>query len=55
LAQDGGKFQLLKKLKLKINVLAIGFCYLCYQISERGMADLFVSFTENIAQGRVLA
>jgi D-3-phosphoglycerate dehydrogenase len=55
LAQEGGKVKLLKQLKLKGQVIAIGDGYTDYQMRESGMADQFFAFTENIARERVLA
>lgn len=55
LSQEGGKVKLLKQLKLKGQVIAIGDGYTDYQMRESGMADLFFAFTENIARERVLA
>lgn len=55
LAQEGGKVKLLKQLKLKGQVIAIGDGYTDYQMRESGMAEQFFAFTENIARERVLA
>lgn len=55
LAQEGGKVKLLKQLKLKGQVIAIGDGYNDYQMRESGMAEQFFAFTENIARERVLA
>lgn len=54
LSQEGGKVKLLKQLKLKGKVIAIGDGYTDYQMRESGMADLFFAFTENIARERFL-
>jgi D-3-phosphoglycerate dehydrogenase len=55
LAQEGGKVKLLKQLRLKGQVIAIGDGYTDYQMRESGMAEQFFAFTENIARERVLA
>lgn len=54
LAQDGGKVKLLKQLKLKGKVIAIGDGYTDYEMRESGMAEQFFAFTENIARERVI-
>jgi D-3-phosphoglycerate dehydrogenase len=55
LAQEAGKVKLLKQLKLKGQVIAIGDGYTDYQMRESGMVEQFFAFTENIARERVLA
>jgi len=55
LAQNGGKVKLLKQLKLKGKVIAIGDGYTDYEMRESGMAEQFFAFTENIARERVIA
>ncbi|MES2655646.1 MAG: HAD-IB family phosphatase [Bacteroidota bacterium] len=54
LSQQGGKVKLLKELKLKGDVFAIGDGYTDYEMKASGQANFFFAFTENIARLSVL-
>lgn len=55
LSQDEGKVEAVKKLGLKGRVIVIGDGITDYQIKERGVADVFYYFAENVRRGGVMA
>ncbi len=55
LSQDEGKVEAVKKLGLKGRVIVIGDGITDYQIKERGVADIFYYFAENVRRGGVMA
>ena len=55
LSQDDGKVKQLKKLELKGKIIVIGDGYTDYRMKEKGGADLFIAFTENIKREKVIA
>ena len=53
LSQAGGKVKALKSLNLKNEVVVIGDGWTDYEIKERGQADYFYAFTENVKREKV--
>ncbi len=54
LSQKNGKSKQVKKLQLKGNVTVIGDGYTDFEIKEKGAADKFYAFTENVSRGSVI-
>lgn len=55
LSQDEGKVKAVRKIGLKGRVVVIGDGITDYQIKERGVADVFYYFAENVRRGGVMA
>lgn len=55
LSKTGGKIEVMKSLDLKGDISVIGDGYTDYEIKEKGYADHFYAFTENVSREQVVA